>query len=62
MARIFFSKLFLAGVIAIFVSLVSDAYNYARGIVGTNIYTLIPIILVAIGLGLISYDFWRRLH
>jgi hypothetical protein len=54
--------LFLAGVIAIFASLISDAYNYARGVVGTSIYTVIPIILVAIGLGLTSYDFWRRMH
>jgi hypothetical protein len=57
-----FSKLFLAGVIALFASMVSDAYNYARGVFGTNVYSLIPIILVIIGLGLVSYDFWRRMH
>jgi hypothetical protein len=42
--------------------MVSDVYNHARGIYGTNVYTLIPIILVAIGLGLVGYDFWRRMH
>jgi hypothetical protein len=29
---------------------------------GTNVYSLMPIILVIIGLGLVSYDFWRRMH
>jgi len=52
----------LAGVIAIFASLILDAYNYARGIVGGNVYSSIPIILVGLGLGLISYDFWKRMH
>jgi len=54
--------LFLAGVTDIFASLISDAYNYARGIVGGNVYSLIPMILVGLGLGLISYDFWERMH
>jgi hypothetical protein len=62
LARFYFSKLFLAGVIALFASLILDAINYARGILGTSVYSLIPIILIVIGLGLISYDFWRRMH
>ncbi|MBV9175405.1 MAG: hypothetical protein JO297_00025 [Nitrososphaeraceae archaeon] len=62
MAKFTFSKLFLAGIIALFASMVSDVYNHARGVYGTNVYTLIPIILVAIGLGLVGYDFWRRMH
>ncbi|MGB6672398.1 MAG: hypothetical protein WBE34_08190 [Candidatus Nitrosopolaris sp.] len=62
MARFYFSKLFLAGVIALFASLILDAVNYARGILGISVYSIIPIILIVIGLGLISYDFWRRMH
>jgi len=62
MAKFTFSKLFLAGVIALFGSMISDVYNYARGVFAPNVYSLIPIILVIIGLGLVSYDFWRRMH
>jgi hypothetical protein len=57
-----FSKLFLAGIIALFGSMVFDVFNRARGVFGSNVYTLIPIILVAAGLGLVGYDFWRRMH
>jgi len=62
LARFYFSKLFLAGVVALFASLVLDAINYARGLLGPSVYSLIPIILIVIGLGLIGYDFWRRMH
>ena len=57
-----FSKLFLAGVILLFGSLAFDAYNYTRGSFGGSAYSLIPIILIFVGLGLIGYDFWRRMH
>ncbi|NAL78220.1 hypothetical protein DYY65_08230 [Nitrososphaera sp. AFS] len=62
MARFSLSKLFLAGVCALFASLVLDAINYARGLFGPSILSVIPIILILIGLGLIGYDFWRRMH
>jgi len=58
----YFSKTFFAGIVAVFVSLGLDAFNFARGVLGTSVYTLIPIILIVIGLGLIAYDFWRRMH
>jgi hypothetical protein len=56
------SKIFLAGVCALFASLILDAFNYARGFLGPSIYSVIPIILILVGLGLIGYDFWRRMH
>jgi len=62
LVRFYFSKIFFAGIIAVFVSLGLDAFNYARGLLGISVYTLIPIVLIVIGLGLIAYDFWRRMH
>lgn len=62
LARVSFSKLFLAGVILLFGSLAFDAYNYAKGSFGSSTYSLVPIILVFVGLGIIGYDFWRRMH
>jgi hypothetical protein len=62
LARFGLSKLFIAGVCAVFASLILDATNYARGLFEPSILSVIPIILILIGLGLIGYDFWRRMH
>jgi hypothetical protein len=52
----------MAGIVLLFVSLFFDAYNYIKGIFEPSAYSIIPIILIFVGLGLIGYDFWRRMH